>query len=584
MRRSLLLSALLLSAASAVHADVVDVADLSTQTGEFTRVHGSTGDGRFGVPVAGGFDVDADGANDSAFSAMRASPFDRSNAGEIYLVFGDGTLSGTLDTAVSQAGVLVITGAHARENAGSELWMDDVTGDGFGDLLIARQNHDEGERQGAGALTILIGGAEVATYADTLAPLDLAAPPASLTLTTLVGPTAGARLGIWLRTGDIDGDLISDIVVGADQEGSNHEGAAYVIRGGAHLAAGGTIDLANFGSTAIAGNLARLAPPALGALEHHMGATVQIGDLSGNKRGEVLVAATLNRAGAGLQSNEGGSHATGGSSAGTLYIVWDDNFGPDPWPAGYSFAVDDPPGTGSVIDGNADSDNFGEELLAGFDFDDDGNPDLFVGDLVGDASPGGDRFFSGHGYVFYHAAGLAGLDFDLGTPPPGLTSSLLLGAVAGNLFADTAAAGDFDGDGVDDLAVASPHFDALGRVSSGAFHVFFGKPGGWPATVDVKSLPDPSELRVTELLGAEGRSGSDLGDTLGYSAAAGFIDGDDKIDLIADEMMGDGFDGFPENVGTLVIFSGALLPEPGLPLLFAAALMALGWLSRRARI
>ena len=76
-------------------------------------------------------------------------------------------------------------------------------------------------------------------------------------------PEAFARLGIWARTGDVDGDTTLDILVAADQEseGAIHEGAAYVIRGGSHLAMNQTIDLVDFGTTAMVGNVARIVPP-----------------------------------------------------------------------------------------------------------------------------------------------------------------------------------------------------------------------------------------------------------------------------------------------------------------------------------
>ena len=588
MRRALHGSYLLLLAVSAASgagagAEVLDLAEVSTGTGVLQRIHGGAGDGSYGVPVAGGLDVDDDGQNDAAFAAMRANPLGRSNAGEVYLVFGDGTIAGTRDTTVAQPRILVIAGAHARENAGSEIWMDDVTGDGVGDLLVARQNHDAAGRAGAGALTILAGGPEVGEYAELLERLDLANAPDGLTLTTLLGAEIGSRLGIWVRTGDVDGDLVADIVVGADQEGNSHQGAAYVIRGGPHLGVGGSIDLADFGATALAGHLARIGPPGTGASEYHLGATVQIGDLDSNGRGEVLVAATLDRAGGSLQSNAGGSHGRGGANQGTLYIVWDDNFGSGSWPAGYGFTVDAAPGTGTSINGNAANRYFGEELLAGFDFDDDGAADLFVGDIEGDASPGAGRPGSGHGWVFYDAAELAGLDIDLGNPPSDLATSVILGAAAGDLCGDTATAGDFDGDGVADLAIASPHHDPLGRSNAGAFHVLHGQASGWPPVIDLASLPLPTEVRIRTLIGADGGSGSDAGDTLGYSAASGYMDADDRLDLIANEMLGDGLGGQPEDVGNLLIISGILVPEPDRSLLACAALTSLVALRRSAR-
>src|SRR5262245_45951573 len=220
--------------AAAQAVQVVDLAELSTAQ-HLLRVHGSNGDGSRGLPVAGGGDVDGDGFVDYAMASMQATALGRAVAGELYLVFGDGTVSGVLDTATFQAQILKIAGAGPSETAGNVLWMDDVTGDGLADLLIGRQNYthtpDDPDRTGAGALTILVGSAALRSFAATAAGLsahlDLAAPPPSLTLATFVGAHAFDRLGMWVRTGDVTGDGVADIAVGADQAsdlGVGHHG------------------------------------------------------------------------------------------------------------------------------------------------------------------------------------------------------------------------------------------------------------------------------------------------------------------------------------------------------------------------
>jgi hypothetical protein len=118
-----------------------DLMDVSPQDGLYRRLLGSVGNGSSGVPVAGGFDMDKDGDMDYAMAAMRASPQGRFSAGQVFLVFGDGQAVGVVDTAGADPRVLKIHGDQVQENAGSEIWMADVTGDGFGELLICRQNY-----------------------------------------------------------------------------------------------------------------------------------------------------------------------------------------------------------------------------------------------------------------------------------------------------------------------------------------------------------------------------------------------------------------------------------------------------------
>ena len=133
-----------------------DLMDVAPGDGLYRRLLGSVGNGSSGVPVAGGFDMDKDGDRDYAMTAMRASPQGRFSAGQVFLVFGDGQAIGVVDTADSDPRVLKIHGDQVQENAGSEIWMADVTGDGFGELIICRQNYSpDQDRIGAGALTMI---------------------------------------------------------------------------------------------------------------------------------------------------------------------------------------------------------------------------------------------------------------------------------------------------------------------------------------------------------------------------------------------------------------------------------------------
>ncbi len=446
--------------------------------------------------------------------------------------------------------------------------MDDVTGDGLGDLLISRQNFTpDAARPGAGALTIVVGAAALRTHAAGLTDADLRTPPAAFTITTLVGEDEQFRLGIWMRTGDVTGDSIADIVVGSDQTtalGETHRGAVYVIRGGSHLAANQTIDLADFGTTALAGKIARVTPP--NASDHfHFGATAQIADLDGNGRAEGLVGAALNRAGAALPplGGSGPTHPTGGSNDGTLFIAWDDNF-TGTWSAGFEFQIDSGPGSYTAIEGATCNRSFGEEILGGLDYDGNGQADLFVGDLVGNCGPV-NKFNAGSGHVFFDAVDLKNEDFDLQTPPVGLVVTDIFGAGAGDISSDTAFHGDFDSDGRADLGIASPHHSPQGRSGAGALHILFGKGQGWPAEIDLASIPAASVLRVTQVDGANGFTPGDAGDTLGYSAATGDIDGDGVPDIICDEMVGNGLQPGTIDVGNLIVLSGASVAPAQVP-------------------
>lgn len=536
--------------------------DLAVTT-DVLRVHGSVGTGAYGVPVAGAGDVDGDGRLDLAIASMTAEAAGRRSAGQVFLVFGEGRTQGTLDTAEPAGRILTVLGASVAENAGSEIWIDDVTGDRRADLLIARQNHSpDPARKGAGALSIVVGGPALRARAEAGLPLDLAA-PGEIEVITLVGAHALGRFGMWVRTGDVDGDGIADLAVGADSEPAGervHVGAVYLVRGGSALVAAGRIDLAEELPGAMVGKVTRLV---MGDLpDHaHFGATCALFDLDGDGRAEILAAAALNRMGAALLPagvRAADVHATGGLPGGQLFVAWSDALPVGPW--GLQIDLGELPGTTRVAGGPGNI-TLAEELLGGGDYDDDGRPDLFVGDISADLSVDGARSGSGGGHVFWDAMSLKGRSFGMASPPPDVDFTTLIGAAQDNLTGDTAAHGDFDGDGVLDLMISAPHADARGRIDNGMLHILHGRTGGWPARVDLRHgrQPPPDALAITEVLGAAGNTAVDTGDTLGYSATAADYDGDGVADLVVNEMTGNGVKTDAVDVGNLLLISGDVL-------------------------
>ncbi|HSR54204.1 MAG TPA: hypothetical protein VLV83_25525, partial [Acidobacteriota bacterium] len=289
----------------------------------------------------------------------------------------------------------------------------------------------------------------------------------------------------------------------------------------------------------------------------HLGGTCQLGDLDGNGRAEVLAAATLNRAGASLSKGPG----IGGLPGGSAFIVWDESFPAALWPEDYAFALQEATGPVTTLDGRDVGRNFGEELLAGADWDGDGAPDLFVGDLAAES-------FTGVGWVFFDAASLKGRLIELAQLPPDIRLTRIVGPEFNAIGADTAAWGDFDGDGWDDLLTGSPHalveIDGTERRGAGKVHILFGQPAPWPQEIDTSpaGLAQVEGLRITEILGAAGQRPGDVGDTLCYSAAAGDVDGDGVVEALINEMVGNGPGPEDIDVGNLILLDWRTLAAP----------------------
>jgi hypothetical protein len=314
------------------------------------------------------------------------------------------------------------------------------------------------------------------------------------------GDASGASVS---AAGDVNGDGIGDLIIGANKAGPNGSlsGASYVVFGSA---AGFPASLEL--SALTGANGFQINGEAAG---HFSGQSVSVaGDVNGDGVADLIIGTR------GASPN--------GEASGASYVV----FGKSASSGGFSAtlelsALD---GTnGFQINGEAVGDRIGHSVSAAGDVNGDGIADLIIGsDHSTDNTSGGS-------YVVFGKSQLSG-GF-----PANLELSALDGAngfqidIAGGIEPNqhsVSAAGDVNGDGIDDLLVG-----ALGAapngVYSGASFVVFGRAsssGGFPANFALSSLDGTNGFKI---------NGEAAGDGSGYSvSAAGDVNGDGIADIV----------------------------------------------------
>lgn len=169
--------------------------------------------------VAGGFDYDGDGLDDLAIGSLTYDPPGRVNAGGVLLVRGR-KQSATPGIHV-QCPDAVLAGVAANDNFGrSVTGVADVDGDGCDEIAVGAPGADLPGKNDQGAVYLIFGYGDACQHkvAEWL---------------VLYSGEASAQAGFAVAAGDLDGDALGDLVVGAvgHLKAGNQVGAAWVVRG-----------------------------------------------------------------------------------------------------------------------------------------------------------------------------------------------------------------------------------------------------------------------------------------------------------------------------------------------------------------
>ncbi len=421
----------------------------------------NTGD-QFGFAVCGAGDLNGDGYCDVAVGAPYYSAGGFGGALWTY----HGSAAG-LGSAISSMGIAVA----GTEWAYSLAAAGDVNGDGYADLAVGAPSFDIGAGS-VGASYVQFGSSVGATAADYWG-----------VVASNLGERRGCSVG---AAGDVNGDGVSDLIVGAKNYngGLTGEGGAFVHHGvrstlsdtpgwnivgavsqqglGAGVASAGDVNgdgygdviVASRGSASVVGDgrfeVFHGGPDGLPAVSNFagiepdtdwgFGPVSTAGDVNGDGFDDIVF---------------GIPHFSGGQSQEGGFIVFRGSA------TGLNFAAQ------NGLQSNIADAQMGYSVSTAGDVNGDGYADIIVG------APFLSNGHSGEGRVYVFHGSATGVGFTPAwTFEPDIAGRTVGYSVSGG--------GDFNGDGFSDILVGAP--DALNALGAGSAYVFFGSPSGITTT------------------------------------------------------------------------------------------------------
>lgn len=426
----------------------IDLATLPSDQG--FSLNGLQPGDQLGRVVRPAGDVNGDGLADLMIGAAAADPQGRIDAGVVYVVFGSPDLLtvGNLDlTILDGSNGFVIEGAQAGDGAGRAFSSaGDLNGDGYDDLILGGLPTDPTLTESV--VWVVYGGSEVGSSG-------------TIDLQTLDGNNGFALVGDVIEgvavsgAGDLNGDGYDDVMIGiplADPAGQTDAGITILLFGGPSLGIDGRLDLTTL--TVNSGLVITGTNPG-----DTLGRFVRdAGDLNGDGYGDVVLGAAF-------------ADPNGQTNAGLTYVIFGSS---DLGQTGPLELTNLDGSQGFMVSGLAAGDLLGRSVGTAGDVNGDGYGDLILGapgaTVNGQAQAGAVYLIFGQSDL--GAGGL--LSLDSLAEGKGIT---LTGEAAGDLTGLlVSGAEDVNGDGYDDLIIASPGRDREGVTNVGDSYVVLGGP------------------------------------------------------------------------------------------------------------
>ena len=307
----------------------------------------------------------------------------------------------------------------------------------------------------------------------------------------ILGRDAGDTAGAAVAVGDVSGDGIADVLIGAPQSGSfdntrERGGEVGIVFGGLSLPKNIKMvdaDRSFYGATPSA----------------RLGTALAVGDINGDGAGDIIMGAP-----------EADAPSNG---EGAAYVFFGGGLlRPDKRTDLAQTHAD------IILWGGETGARLGRAIATG-DFNNDGITDMAVG------APGeGDRFNRNNAGIVYIFFGQRGLERGIEIFPFVLPVLAVIEGPFSNAFAGASlAAGDVNGDGIDDLLIGMPLTGPLRDTTAGSAVVIFGGASLGPNTVVDLADPSQVDLRIDSAV---------LGDRFGTSIGTADINGDGTHDIL----------------------------------------------------